>query len=59
MPTSPSEVTSAPALAWQPWNATGDNPTGKWQTVDGNSGPANMSGNATGDFESGDGWSQT
>ena len=59
MPAAPEPVTSAPAFPYQPWDATGDNSAGKWKSVDANSGPANMSGNATGDFESGDGWSQT
>lgn len=59
MPAAPDPITAAPAEAWQPWDATGENPTGKWVSVDSNSGPANMSGKATGRFESGEGWSQT
>jgi hypothetical protein len=61
MPSTPAEVTSAPVVPGQPWDATSDAPVGKWVSVDGNSGPASMeSGAATGDFEDGPGpWKQT
>lgn len=55
----PSPVSGTPELSFQPWDATGDNDAGKWKSVDQNSGPANMNGQASGDFESGNGWSQT
>lgn len=43
------------------WDATGaPGIAGKWLAVDAGSGPADRSGNATGDFESGSGyWQQT
>jgi len=59
MPDAPENVTAAPALPWQPWDATSSATEAGWMSVDKNSGPANMSGQATGDFESGEGWKQT
>jgi len=59
MPDSPERVTSAPAVPGQPWDATDSSTVAGWVSVDDNSGPANMSGQASGDFESGSGWQQT
>lgn len=53
-------ITSTPEVPGQPYDATADGNTGKWKSVDGNSGPANMSGQVSGDFEDGPGpWKQT
>lgn len=59
MPTAPEPVTAVPAESWQPWDATSSATKAGWKSVDGNSGPANASGQATGDFDSGSGWEQT
>ena len=60
MPRVPSGVTSPPEVPGQPWDATSDGAVGQWKSVDSNSGPASFeSGQASGEFESGDGWSQT
>lgn len=59
MPAAPEPITAAPSESWQPWDATSSATKAGWVSVDKNSGPANMSGEASGDFESGDGWSQT
>jgi hypothetical protein len=60
MASSPSPITSTPDVPGQPYDATAGNALGKWQPVDKNSGPASMSGAASGDFEDGPGpWKQT
>ena len=59
MPRVPSGVTSPPEVPGQPWDATSNATVAGWKSVDGGSGPADMSGNATGDFPSADGWTQT
>lgn len=60
MPDSPPKVTSAPGVPGQPWDATSDATVAGWKSLDANSGPANQSGNATGDFEDGPApWKQT
>ena len=60
MPSAPNPITSPPEVPGQPWDATSDAPVGKWVSVDSCSGPADMQGNATGDFEGGPGpWKQT
>ena len=59
MPSTPAGITSDPDVPGQPYDATSSAAIGKWKSVDANSGPCNMQGQATGDFESGDGWSQT
>lgn len=60
MPRVPAGITSTPEVPGQPWDATSSAPVGKWQSVDGNSGPASFeSPNASGDWPSEDGWSQT
>jgi hypothetical protein len=61
MPRVPSGVTSTPEVPGQPWDATSSSAAGPWKSVDANSGPASFeSGQATGDFESGEGgWEQT
>ena len=60
MASAPSPITSPPPVPGQPYDATSGSSLGKWVSVDKNSGPASMStGMCTGDFESGDGWSQT
>lgn len=59
MPDSPQNVTSAPGVPGQPWDATSSATVAGWVSVDKNSGPANASGQASGEFESGEGWQQT
>jgi hypothetical protein len=60
MPTAPDPITSTPGVPGQPYDATSTGPIGKWQSVDTKSGPCDMAGNATGDWESGPGpWKQT
>ncbi len=59
MASAPSPITSPPDVPGQPWDSTSDATVVGWVSVDRNSGPANMSGQATGDFDSGDGWKQT
>lgn len=60
MPDAPEHVTAVPSLPWQPWDATDPSTEGGWTSVDAKSGPANMSGQASGDFENGPGpWKQT
>jgi hypothetical protein len=59
MPSVPGNVTSTPAQSYQPWDAASEAPHAGWDAVDANSGPADLQGNATGDFESGSGWKQT
>jgi hypothetical protein len=60
MATAPSPITSPPDVPGQPYDATSEGPVGKWQSVDPQSGPADMSGKASGDFENGPGpWKQT
>lgn len=59
MASAPDPITSPPDVPGQPWDATNSSTVAGWVSVDGNSGPANMSGSASGDFESGDGWQQT
>ncbi len=58
MPETPPPVTSAPEVPGQPWDAATDATVVGWKTVE--SGPANMQGSATGDFEDGPSpWRQT
>ena len=59
MPDTNGVVQGTPELPYQPYDATDASSIGKWQSVDENSGPADMNGKATGDFESGSGWKQT
>jgi len=61
MPRVPAGVTSTPEVPGQPWDATSSAPVSGWKSVDANSGPASFdSGQAAGDFESGEGgWTQT
>jgi hypothetical protein len=59
MASAPSPITSPPSVPGQPYNSTSDATVCGWVSVDRNSGPANASGQASGDFESGDGWTQT
>jgi hypothetical protein len=59
MPTAPDPITSTPSVPGQPYDASNEGAIGKWQSVDGNSGPCDMNGKATGDFDSGSGWNQT
>jgi hypothetical protein len=60
MPRVPDPVTSPPEVPGQPYDATAGNAIGKWQSVNVNSGPADMSGHATGDWPDGPGpWKQT
>lgn len=59
MPDTNPPVQGTPKLSYQPWDATGEETVAGWAAVDKNSGPCDMNGNATGEFESGDGWSQT
>ena len=59
MPRTPAGITSDPEVPGQPWDATSDATVGKWVSVNPKGGPCDMNGNATGDFPSGDGWSQT
>jgi hypothetical protein len=60
MPSAPEPITAAPEVPGQPWDATSSAPVAGWNSVDGNSGPANMSGSVSGDFDSGPGpWKQT
>ncbi len=58
MPAAPNPVVSTSDVPGQPWDATSSATVAGWVAVDKNSGPANASGQATGDFESGDGWQQ-
>jgi hypothetical protein len=60
MPDAPNPIVGTPNQPGQPYDATADNTIGKWKSVDANSGPADMNGHVTGDFESGPGpWKQT
>ena len=59
MPDTNPPVQGTPDLPYQPWNPSGEDTIAGWKSVDGNSGPADMQGNATGEFESGSGWTQT
>jgi hypothetical protein len=60
MATAPDPITSTPDVPGQPYDATAHGTVSRWASVDGNSGPADMAGNATGEFESGPGpWKQT
>ena len=59
MPDTNPPVQGTPSLPYQPYDATDASTIGKWKSVDANSGPADMKGNVSGDFESGSGWSQT
>jgi hypothetical protein len=60
MPDAPDPVIGTPNVPGQPYDATSDVALGKWQPVDSESGPCDMNGHATGDFESGPApWKQT
>jgi len=59
MPDGPAPIVGTPNLAYQPYDATIEGTVAGWKSVDPNSGPCDMNGNVTGDFESGDGWKQT
>jgi hypothetical protein len=60
MASAPDPITSPPDVAGQPWDATDSATVAGWTSVDGNSGPANMQGTVSGDFDSGPGpWKQT
>jgi hypothetical protein len=60
VPTAPDPITSPPPVPGQPYDATSEGSIGKWQSVDPKSGPCDMHGNATGDWENGPGpWRQT
>jgi hypothetical protein len=60
MPRVPAPVTSPPEVPGQPYDATSDAPCGKWVSVNPKSGPASFENpDATGEFPSADGWSQT
>jgi hypothetical protein len=61
MPDAPDPITSPPAVAGQPWDASSDATVAGWTSVDSGSGPASMTdGHATGEFEDGPGpWKQT
>jgi hypothetical protein len=59
VPSAPGPITSPPDVPGQPYDATSSATIGKWKSVNMNSGPCDMQGNASGDFESADGWSQT
>jgi hypothetical protein len=60
MANAPSPITSPPSVPPAPYDATSSETIGKWASVDKNSGPCDMAGNATGDFEDGPGpWKQT
>lgn len=60
MAQAPNPITSPPDVPGQPYDATNEGPIGQWVSVDPNSGPADSSGHATGDFENGPGpWKQT
>ena len=59
MPDGPAPIVGTPNLPYHPYDATSEGTVAGWKSVDANSGPCDMNGNATGDFESGDGWKQT
>jgi len=60
MPTSNYPVDSTKPMPWQPYDAGAANDLGKWKSVDENSGPADETGHATGNFEDGPApWRQT
>lgn len=60
MASAPSPITSTPDVPGQPYDATSGDTIAGWKSVDANSGPADRSGNVTGDFENGPGpWKQT
>lgn len=59
MPDTSGHVQGTPSLPYQPYDATSEGTVAGWKSVDPNSGPCDMNGNATGDFESGSGWKQT
>jgi hypothetical protein len=60
MPRVSGPITSTPEVPGQPWDATSSATVAGWKSVDSGSGPASMTtGEATGDFESDSGWSQT
>ncbi len=61
-PDPPHDITSSgPSGPQQDWDSTGAPPVVEgWKAVDAESGPADRSGHATGDFENGPGrWKQT
>jgi hypothetical protein len=60
MAKAPDPVTAPPDTSSQPYDATSEAPIGKWRSVDPESGPCDMAGSASGDFENGPGpWKQT
>jgi hypothetical protein len=60
MPAAPDPIVSTSNAPGQPYDATSEGPVAGWDSVDANSGPSDMSGHVTGDFESGPGpWKQT
>ncbi len=60
MAEAPNPVASSPDVPGQPWDATSNATVAGWKSVDNNAGPANMAGQATGDFDDGPApWKQT
>lgn len=59
MPDTSGHVQGTPSLPYQPYDATSEGTVAGWKSVDPNSGPCDMNGNTTGDFDSGSGWKQT
>lgn len=59
MAQAPDPITSPPPTAAQPYDATSDANVGKWVSVNPKSGPADSSGNATGEFPGDGPWKQT
>lgn len=59
MPRTPAGISGTPDVPGQPYDATSSATIGKWKPVDSGSGPANMQGQATGEFESDGTWKQT
>ena len=60
MAEAPDPVAASPDVPGQPWDATSDATVAGWKSVNPNSGPVNMSGGVSGDFEDGPApWKQT
>jgi len=60
MPSAQNPIVSTSDAPGQPYDATSDATVAGWAPVDRNSGPANASGEASGDFETGPSpWKQT
>jgi len=60
MPAAQSPITSTPSVpGTNNYDATNENATGKWQSVDPMSGVCDSGWNVTGDWPDTDGWKQT